>query len=100
LQNLVLQRRTQSFHASDAVLARCFFQLRERREPEFLVKLQHLLRTQSGDVHHLHHAGRNLLAHGLECRVRARAMQFFDDTADCLAHSGNFLQPILRNELC
>jgi hypothetical protein len=63
------------------------------------MQLEHLLRSQTRNAQHFEHACWDFLAHGFECRVCARAMQLRDDIRDCFSHSGNFPQPVLRNQL-
>ncbi|MBB4393721.1 hypothetical protein GGD62_002815 [Bradyrhizobium sp. ERR14] len=82
LQDLGLQRGTESFRLLDAVVLGGGLQFRERGDAEILIEPQHLLRPQTGYREHLEHALGNLLPQLFETGMTARLVKLGDDVGD------------------
>jgi hypothetical protein len=75
------------------------FKLVERGHPQLPVNLQDLVRAQTRDAQHRQDTFWDVLAHGLERRVRSGAVELLDNVSDGFAYARNLTEAILRYDL-
>jgi hypothetical protein len=95
LQNLRLQRCAETFHGLEAIPLGCFLELLNRRDAQFFVQFEDLVRPKTWNFEHLKGFRRDLFAHCGQRRMAARLMQLCDNVGNRVAHAGDFLQAIL-----